>query len=392
MLWDPYSHAHQVNPYEIWRTLRDEFPVYHNDHYGFYALSRWDDVLNASLDSETFSSAMGITIDTVGTQPDPPSMITSDPPDHDILRSVVNRSFTPRKIGHLEKRIQDLCAMYLDPFVGTDGMDFVADFGARLPVMVISSLLGFPEEDHDQLRIWSDEALHREEGKTGPTAKAEESKILRQQYIYNQIKLRRADPQDDMISGLATAELTEHDGTKRPLTDLEIMAMIGLISAAGNETVARLLGWVSVVFSENPDQRKILVDDPSLIPNAVEEMLRFEAPSPIQGRYVTRDIEMHGTTVPAGSTMALLTGAAGRDPRKYENPDQFDVNRRFDRHVSLGYGVHYCLGAHLARMEGRTAIAETLKRFPEWHVDRKDVRFVATNTVRGPESSPIKFR
>lgn len=391
VFWDPYSHQHQREPYEIWRRLRDEVPLYHNDRYGFYALSRFDDVLSASLDEATFSSAKGITLDTIGTEPDPPSMITMDPPRHDVLRKVVNRAFTPRSIGSLERRIRELCAMYLDPFVGAPGMDFVRDFGARLPVMVISTLLGFPEQDHDQLREWSDEALHREEGQEGPTAKAEEYKKLRTAYILDFIKQRRVDPRDDMISTLIGAALEEPDGTTRALTDLEIMAMIGLISAAGNETVARLLGWVSVVFSENPDQRKILVDDPSLIPNAVEEMLRFEAPSPIQGRYVTRDISLHGTKVPAGSKMALLTGAAGRDERKYADPDRFDVRRDFDRHVSLGYGVHYCLGAALARMEGRVAIGETLKRFPEWHVDRADVEFVATNTVRGPASSPITF-
>jgi len=162
--WDPYSHAQQIAPYETWRRLRDEAPVYYNAQYNFYALSRFDDVLHASLDTETFSSARGITIDAIPQEPPVPMMIMMDPPHHDVLRKVVSRAYTPRRVNALGDRIRELCAQYLDPFVGTGGMDYVRDFGMRLPVMVISSLLGFPEEDHDQLREWSDLMLHREEG------------------------------------------------------------------------------------------------------------------------------------------------------------------------------------------------------------------------------------
>lgn len=389
--WDPYDHAIRKSPYEAWRRLRDEAPVYWNERYGFWALSRFDDVLAASIDHGTFSSAYGITLDSIGQKPEHPIMIMQDPPDHDVLRKVVSALFTPRAILRLEDRVRDLCARYLDPFVGSGGFDYVRDFGMRLPVMVISSLLGFPEEDHDQLREWSDALLHREEGREGPTEHGMEAQHNAWRYYWDAIQVRRKDPRDDMVSHILASEFEDGDGTRRTLTDVEAMSMISLISAAGNETVARHLGWVAVVYADWPEERRKVVQNPSLVPNAVEELLRFEAPSPTQGRYVMRDVEMHGTVVPAGAKMALLTGSAGRDERHYPDPDRFDVERKLDRHVTLGYGAHYCLGAALARLEGRVGLEETLKRFPEWDVDRDGVKLVETNTVRGPSSCPIRF-
>jgi cytochrome P450 len=389
--WDPYHADQRKAPYDAWRRLRDEAPVYHNERYGFWALSRFSDVLEASLDTETFSSAKGITLDAIGEEAPFPIMIMMDPPLHDSFRKVVSRAYTPRRIAALEERIRELCAEYLDPFVGEDGFDFVRDFGMRLPVMVISSLLGFPEEDHDQLREWSDISLHREEGKEGATPEAQEAMGLTINYYISQITQRRAQPQDDMITALVEADLTTPEGEVRRLDDLEVMGMLALISNAGNETVARMLGWAALVLAEYPDARREMAEDPALIPVGVEELLRYEAPSPIQGRYVTRDVELHGTVVPEGSTMALLTGSAGRDERKYPDPDTFDIHRSIDRHVTFGYGAHYCLGAALARMEGNVALAEVLRRFPSWEVDRSAVTYVATNTVRGPSSAPVRF-
>ena len=389
--WDPYHADQREAPYEAWRRLRDEAPVYHNERYGFWALSRFDDVLAASLDTETFSSALGITLDGIGEPPPFPIMIMMDPPLHDSFRKVVSRAYTPRRIAALEDRIRDLCAEYLDPFIGEGGFDFVQDFGMRLPVMVISSLLGFPEEDHDQLREWSDTSLHREEGKEGMTPEAQEAQGLTIGYYMSQIEQRRKQPRDDMITALVEADLTTPEGEVRKLDDLEVMGMLALISNAGNETVARMLGWAALVLDEYADARREMADDPSLIPAGVEELLRYEAPSPIQGRYVTRDIEMHGTVLPEGAKLALLTGSAGRDDRKYPNADIYDIHRSADRHVTFGYGAHFCLGAALARMEGNVALAEVLRRFPAWEVDRSAVTYVATNTVRGPSSAPVRF-
>jgi cytochrome P450 len=389
--WDPYHAEQRKAPYDAWRLLRDEAPVYHNEKYGFWALSRFADVLAASLDTETFSSARGITLDSIGEPIPLPMMIMMDPPLHDAFRKVVNRSYTPRRIGALEEKIEQLCAFYLDPFVGGDGFDFVQDFGMRLPVMVISTLLGFPEEDHDQLREWSDIGLHREEGKEGLTPEAMEAQVLTFGYYQSQVEERRRKPRDDMITEMIQADLQTPDGVVRKLDDLEVMGMMGLISNAGNETVARMLGWAALVLEEYPDARREMAQDPSCIPGAVEELLRYEAPSPIQGRYVARDIEMHGTLIPEGAKMALLTGSAGRDERKYPDPDTYDIHRKIDRHVTLGYGAHYCLGAALARMEGKVALTEVLRRFPSWEVDRDAVEYVATNTVRGPSSVPVRI-
>lgn len=390
--WDPYNAEQRRVPYETWRRLRDEAPVYHNEKYGFWALSRFDDVMAASLDTATFSSAKGITLDSIGEPIRLPMMIMMDPPLHDAYRKVVSRAYTPRRINDLQPRIEELCANYLDPFVGEEGFDFVQDFGMRLPVMVINTLLGFPEEDHDQLREWSDIGVHREEGKEGLTPEAEEAQVLTFAYYHEHVQKRRKDPQDDMITEMLEADMELPDGTVRKMDDLEVMGMMGLISNAGNETVARLLGWTSLVLADFPDARRAMAEDPDLIPQGVEELLRFEAPSPIQGRYVTRDVEMHGVTIPEGSTLGLLTGSAGRDERKYPNPDVYDIYRKIDRHVTFGYGAHFCLGAALARMEGRIAIREVLRRFPTWEVDRDKVTYVATNTVRGPSSSPVRLR
>jgi cytochrome P450 len=389
--WDPYNAEQREAPYEAWRRLRDEAPVYYNERFGFWALSRFSDVLAASLDTETFSSARGITLDSIGDPIPFPIMIMMDPPLHDAFRKVVSRAYTPRRIAALEDRIRELCAKYLDPFVGEGGFDFVRDFGMRLPVMVISTLLGFPEEDHDQLREWSDVSLHREEGKEGITPEAQEVMNLTMAYYFSQIEQRRRQPRDDMISALVEADLTTPEGEVRKLDDLEVIGMLALISNAGNETVARMLGWASLVLDEYPDARREMADDPSLIAAGVEELLRYEAPSPIQGRYVTRDIELHGTVLPEGAKLALLTGSAGRDERKYPDPDTYDIHRSIDRHVTFGYGAHFCLGAALARMEGNVALAEVLRRFPTWEVDRSAVTYVATNTVRGPSSAPVSF-
>ncbi|HUJ67641.1 MAG TPA: cytochrome P450 [Acidimicrobiales bacterium] len=388
--WDPYHADQREAPYDTWRRLRDEAPVYHNERYGFWALSRFADVLAASLDTETFSSARGITLDSIGDPIRLPMMIMMDPPLHDAFRRVVSRAYTPRRIASLEDRIRQLCADYLDPFVGAGGFDFVEDFGMRLPVMVISTLLGFPEEDHDQLREWSDIGLHREEGKEGLTPAAVKAQELTVAYYGAQVAERRREPRDDLISALVQADLETPDGVVRKLDDLEVMGMMSLISNAGNETVARLLGWAALVLDDYPDARRQMAEDPSLIPGGVEELLRYEAPSPIQGRYVTRDVEMHGTVIPEGAKLALLTGSAGRDERKYPDPDTYDIHRLIDRHVTLGYGAHYCLGAALARMEGKVAFTEVLSRFPTWEVDRAGVRYVATNTVRGPSSVPVR--
>jgi cytochrome P450 len=192
-----------------------------------------------------------------------------------------------------------------------------------------------------------------------------------------------------MMTDLIEAEIADAGGAVRRLDDGELIAFIGLLSGAGNETVARLIGWAGTTLASFPEERRKLAEDPRKIPNAVEELLRFEAPSPVQSRRVTRDVEWYGTRVPKGAKMVLLTGSAGRDERRYADPDRFDVDRQFERHVSFGYGIHFCLGAALARLEGRVALEETLRRFPRWDVDRQRAEMVHTSTVRGWAKLPI---
>jgi cytochrome P450 len=314
-------------------------------------------------------------------------MIFMDPPHHDDMRRLVSRAFTPRRVSALEDRIRELCGELLDPHVGGDGFDFLDDFGARIPAMVIGALLGVPKEDQDQLRIWGDWLMRYEP--EGTSAEKAEAVANLNRYIAEMLRDRQAHPRDDMASDLLAAEITLGDGTRRRLTLSEVHSFITLLQLAGSETTARLLGWAAVLLARHPDQRAKLVADPALIPNAVEELLRYEAPSPIQARYVTEDVSWHGVDVPAGSKLALLTGSAGRDERKYPDPDRFDVSRRFDRHVTFGYGIHFCLGASLARQEGVLVLDETLRRFPTWDVDESAVELVRTSTVRGPIKVPI---
>jgi cytochrome P450 len=392
LVYDPYDYAIDADPHPIWKRLRDEAPVYYNEQHDFYALSRFDDVLQAHLDPVTFSSAHTTVLEMMTPNPDPfmtSMMIFMDPPQHTRYRKLVSRAFTPRHMSALEPRIRALASGFLDEFVGArNGFDYVADFAARLPVMVISALLGAPEEDEPQLREWSDEMLHIDPGEM---MGSKMSGIQQDVHDYWQaiIDDRRRHPRDDIMSELMASELDEADGSTRHLSDAEIHGFMGLISGAGNETVARFLGWSAIGLDQFPEQRAKLAANLELLPNAVEEILRWEAPSAIQGRWVTRDVEIGGSTIPAESKVALLTGAADRDERMWAEPDRIDVERDLSRHVAFGYGIHFCLGAALARLEGRIALEETFKRFPTWGVDAAGCEMVHTSTVRGYAKVPI---
>jgi cytochrome P450 len=391
LYFDPYDYEIDANPHPIWRRMRDEAPLYRNEKYDFYALSRFDDVLEASVDAETYSSAYGTVLEMMQDKPstDGAMMIWLDPPAHTRLRKLVSRAFSPQRIAALEDEIRRIAAGYLDRYLGTRGFDYVADFGAKLPMMVIGAMLGVPEEDRDDIRVWTDEMLHREPGETNVSQRIADIHRKLWGYFGRYIQERRTRPKDDMMTDLIEAEVVDANGAARRLDDGELIAFIGLLSGAGNETVARLIGWAGTTLASFPEERQKLVDDPGKIPNAVEELLRFEAPSPVQSRRVTRDVEWYDRRVPKGSTMVLLTGSAGRDERRYPDPDRFDVDRQFDRHVSFGYGIHFCLGAALARLEGRVALEETLRRFPTWEVDRARAEMVHTSTVRGWAKLPI---
>jgi cytochrome P450 len=287
----------------------------------------------------------------------------------------------------IEPKVREFCARSLDPLVGAGGFDFIADLGAQMPMRTIGMLLGIPEQDQEAIRNTIDEGLRLTE-EAPPDVMADISR-MQQSVFEDYIDWRAEHPSDDLMTELLQAEFDDVDGQRRRLTREEVLGYVNLIAAAGNETTTRLIGWTGKVLAEHPDQRRELVEDRSLVTNAIEELLRYEAPSPVQARYVTEDVEHYGEVVPAGSVMLLLTASANRDDRKFPDGDRFDIHRSIDHHLSFGYGVHFCLGAALARLEGRVALDEVLSRFPEWEVDWDNAVQARTSTVRGWEKLPV---
>ena len=385
--WDPYDSEIDDNPHPTWKRMRTETPVYRNDRFDFWALSRFEDIEKASKDTATFSSTHGTVLEMMG-----PGMIGSnqmifmDPPEHTMYRSLVSRAFTPRRMALLDVYVRDVCAELLDGLAGRLEFDYVQEFATQVPSMVISRLVGVPESEREEQRENIDTMFHidPEQGMINDIAFM--ARIRVHEYLMDLVHRHRETPDefgDDMIKVLLGAEVTGEDGELRSLNDDELVQFTLLLYVAGTETVMRLLGNAAVVLAQHPDQRAELVADPSLIPNAVEELLRYEAPSPVNGRWVLKDVELHGTKIPAGSKVLLLTGSAGRDADAFSDADAFDIHRDIKKHVTFGYGIHFCLGASLARTEGRIAIEETLKRLPNWEiVDGKTVR-QHTSTVRG---------
>ena len=387
--WDPLEASYKRDPHPIWRRLRDEAPVYRNEELDFFALSRFADVMAASRDPRTFSSAHGTVLELMTEQPLANMLIFLDPAEHTMLRRLVSRAFTPRRVAQIEGQVRALCAELLDARRDVDRFDYVADFGAIVPATVIAVLLGVPPADRPVVRELIDTLFHLDP-KTGMVNDVSAKAMFTLHgYLGEQLAERRRTRRDDLLSDLVTAEVAEPDGTTRRLTPEEAATFAGLLVSAGTETVGRLLGWAGAVLADHPDERAALVADRSLVANAVEELLRFEAPSPVQGRWTTEAVELHGVPIPAGSKVLLLTGSAGRDERAFEDPERFDVRRRFDQHLSFGYGIHFCLGAALARLEGRVAIEETLARFPAWDVDTAHSEFQFTSTVRGFSRLPV---
>jgi cytochrome P450 len=388
--YDPYDWDIDTDPYPVWKRLRDGAPLYHNERYDFYALSRFDDVEKASLDWRTYISGKGSVIELIksGITFPPGNILFEDPPSHDIHRGILSRVFTPRRVSAIEPQVREFCARTLDPLMGSGGFDLVLDLGAQMPMRTIGMLLGIPEEDQQALRDRIDEGFRMADG-TMPERNQETYGATFGAELEDYIEWRARHPSDDLMTALLDAEIEDETGTVRKLRREEVLSYVGLLNAAGNETTTRLIGWTGKLLAEHPDQRRQLVDDPSGIPNAIEELLRYEAPSPIQARYVTRDVEHHGRVVPQGSVLCLLTAAANRDERHFPDPDRFDIGRRIDHHVTFGFGIHFCLGAALARLEGRVALSEVLKRFPEWDVDWDNAVQAHTTTVRGWERLPV---
>jgi cytochrome P450 len=385
--YDPYDVEINADPYRAFRAIREEAPLYHNEQHDFYALSRFADVDRALVDHETFSSARGAIIELIKANIDiPPGVIIfEDPPIHDVHRKLLARMFTPRKINDLEPKIREFCAHSLDPLAGGDRFDFVGDLGAQMPMRVIGMLLGVPEEYQEAARDMTNDQMRTEAGKPMDAAAG----MNTGEFFAEFIDWRAKHPSDDIMTDLLNVEFVDEKGITRRLTREELLTYISVVSGAGNETTTRLIGWAGKVLAEHPDQRRELAENPALIPSAIEELLRFEPPAPHVARYVTRDVTYYGQTVPEGSAMMMLIGAANRDHRQFPpDGDVFDIHREPRQHLSFSVGTHYCLGSALARLEGRIALEEILKRFPEWQVDLSRAALSPTSTVRGWDTMP----
>ena len=386
--YDPYDVAINADPYPTFRRLRDEAPIYHNARYDVWALSRHADVEAGLVDWQTFSNCRGDILEIIqaGVELPPGVVMFEDPPPHTMHRGLMSRVFTPRRMAALEDQVREFCVRCLDPLVGTDRFDIVAELGAVMPMRVIGMLLGIPESDQTAVRDKADAILRTDAGRP---MQIRQDAIANGQIFAEYIEWRASHPSDDLMTVLLNAEFEDEEGTTRRLTRPEVLTYTQVLAGAGNETTGRLIGWLAKVLAEHPDQRRDLVEDRTLIPQAVDETLRFEPTGPHLARYVARDVEYYGTTVPEGSAMLLLVGSANRDERRYDRPDQFDIHRTDGQHLTFGYGLHFCLGASLARLEGRVALDELLTRFPEWDVDYDNITLSSTSTVRGWESMPI---
>lgn len=383
--YDPYDVGITADPYPVYARLRDEVPLYYNERYDFWALSRYTDVEKALLNWETFSNQRSDILELVKSDFDMPKgvMMFEDPPIHTMLRGLMSRVFTPRRMAAIEDQIRRYCINCLDPLVGSDGFDIIAELASMMPMRVIGMLLGIPESEQVAVRDANDANLRTKPG--APMKVVSADRIADGSIYADYVEWRSHNPSDDLMTALLNVEFEDEHGVTRKLTRKEVLHYTQVVAGAGNETTGRLIGWLAKVLAEHPDQRREVAEDRTLLLRVVDETLRLEPPGTNLARYMAKDFEAYGTTVPAGSAMLLMLGAANHDPRRYENPDAFDIHRANISHLTLGKGLHYCLGANLARLEGKVALDEVLNRFPEWGIDYGTMQLASTSTMRGWE-------
>jgi cytochrome P450 len=386
--WDPYSQLYYPDPYPVFRRMREEAPIYYNKEHDFYAVFRYEDVHNVLTDRDTFSSAHGDVLEHIKSNMAIPKglFIAEDPPLHTMHRGILTRVFTPRNMTALEPKIRAYCAKALDPLVESGEFDFITNLGRDMPLRVIGMLLGIPDQDMREIRERVEQLRPVERGK--PMEVGAEKIVNKANMYLEYIQWRQKNPSDDLMTQLINVEFKGEDGEMRKLSVGEILIFVNTIASAGNETTNRLIGWIGKVLAEHPEQRRQILENRDLIPQAIEEILRFEPPGPSIARYVTRDCEIHGMKVPKGSAILAVIGSANRDDRKFVDGDTFNIHRERLPHLTFGAGFHNCLGNALARVEGRTALDELLNRFPEWDVDLAEAKLSASTTTRGWDNMP----
>jgi len=391
LYYDPYTAINLTDPYPLYRRMRDEAPLYYNEKLDFYAVTRYAECERGLVDAARYTSGRGGVLELIkaNVEMPPGTLIFEDPPAHDVHRSLLSRVFTPRRVSVLEPKIREFCARSLDPLIGTGEFDFITDLGAQMPMRVIGMLFGVPEEDLEAVREGTDANLRT---KAGEAMQVDDTPTFGSEMFADYIDWRIENPSDDLMTDLLHTEFEDEHGVTRTLTRDEALLYTTVVAGAGNETTTRLIGWAGKVLAEHPDQQSELVDDRSLIPNAIEELLRYESPGPQIARYLPEDVELYDQTVPEGSVLLFVVSAANRDDRRWNDADSFDIRRDVGQHLAFGYGIHYCLGAALARLEGRIALDEVLQRFPAWDVDLERARIAPTSTVRGFETLPAIVR
>jgi cytochrome P450 len=393
VVFDPFSQDFFNGAWDTYRRMQEEAPVYYSEEYDFYALTRHEDVAAGLKNFGHYSSAFGIDLSMVRSKKPPPqkSIIFMDPPDHRHMRSLLNKVFTPRAIQSQREMVGIKIDKYLSK-VNPERFDVVQDFSGPFPVEVITTMLGVPEEHAQRVRHLIDESLHREPGQVEAGEQGTRANIETGTLYYGLLQERRAEPQDDLFTKLIEAEVEREDGQKTRLDDVEIAGFATLLGGAGAETVTKLVGNAPVVFAKFPGEWQKLLDDRSKIPAAVEELLRYEAPSQYQVRCSTTDVELHGVTIPAMKPVFLINAAANRDPEAWTDPDTFNIDR--DRaealNLSFGYGIHSCLGAALARMESVIALEKLLDFMPRYEVDWEGCNRVQMQNVAGWKNVPVR--
>jgi cytochrome P450 len=385
LYWDPFSLELNTDPYPVFRRLRDEAPLYYNDTHDFYAVSRAADVERAFADHKRLISGRSDILEFIKSGLDFPSgmFIFEDPPQHTKHRGLLSRVFTPKKMLGLEPEVRDFCARTLDPLVGSGGFDFVKDYAEIVSSRVIGMLLGIPEADQVAVRA--------QVGKNVTPGQPREVDIANFEgaFYAQYIEWRETNPSDDLMTALLNAEFEDETGETRRLTRQEVLTFVTLLSGAGNDTTAKLIGWTGKLLSDHPDERARLVGDPGLIPAAVEEILRYETPGMQNARFAVEDVEFEGGVLPAGNPVVCIMASANRDERRFPDPDRFDVRRAPAGIMTFSFGLHFCLGAALARLQGRVALEEVLLRFHEWTVVDDGAVLEPTSTTRGYKSLPV---